>query len=89
MKLYCQFKILSTGYISGTIPPQFSENNKKPIYLLGSNGVYILDARKSIHTLVNDCIARKDKMKRSDIIGFEIIKANSFLDKGILIYKTL
>ena len=36
MKHFIQFKQLSTGYISGTIPPQFSKDNIKAIDTYGS-----------------------------------------------------
>ena len=88
MKVYCQFKVLSTGYISGTIPPQYNEDNKKPIDMLGSEGVYILDGRNSLSTLISDSILRKDKMRRTDIVGFEIIKSDNFLNEGKVIYKS-
>lgn len=88
MKIYCQFKVLSTGYVAGTIPPQFDENNKKPIDLIGSEGVYILDGRNSLNTLIYDSRLRLDKMRRKDIVSFEIIKAERFTDNGKVIYKS-
>ena len=52
MKYYIQFKTLSTGYVEGTIPPIFKDENKKPIDLCGSDGVYILDGRLSLQSMV-------------------------------------
>lgn len=34
MKTYAVLQVLSTGYIDGTIPPKFSDDNKKPIDML-------------------------------------------------------
>ena len=88
MKIYCQFKVLSTGYIAGSIPPQFSEDNKRPIDLLGNEGVYILDGRKSIPSLIDDCRLKLDKMRNASVVCFEIIRADSFLDNGKVIFKS-
>ena len=44
MTKYIQFLSLSTGYIPGTIPPQFGALCE-PIEMLGSDGVYPLDGR--------------------------------------------
>lgn len=80
MKHYIQFKTLSTGYISGTIPPQFSKEHVKPIDRLGSDGVYYLDNRLSLDSMINKgyelCESRGNK------VGFSIVgySDNSFLD---------
>lgn len=42
---YVEFQKMSTGYIEGTIPPQFDDAHKKLIPALGSDGVQILDGR--------------------------------------------
>jgi len=87
MKIYCQFKHLSTGYIEGTIPPQFSKMHVKPIDLLGSDGVMILDARKNIQNLITDCHERMSQLSKANyIVGFVIIRAQGF-DDGSVIYK--
>jgi hypothetical protein len=81
---YVQFKALSTGYIEGTIPPQFSESNRKPIDLLGSDGVARLDSRKSVSSLIEDVIKiYKKHISKSSIVGFEIISSpeNSYCSK--------
>lgn len=79
MKHYIQFKTLSTGYISGTIPPQFSKEYVKPIDRLGSDGVYYLDNRLSLDNMINKgfdlCKIRGNK------VGFSIVRySNSILD---------
>jgi hypothetical protein len=90
MKTYCRFKILSTGYIQGSIPPKFSDEHKKPIDLLGSDGVFVLDSRKNVSSMIFDIEDRISKhMSKSSIIGFEIVKATNFRDKGRIIYSKL
>lgn len=84
MKIYCQFKVLSTGYISGTIPPQYSEDNKKPIDMLGSDGVYILDARKNINSLMSDCVLRLNKLRLNHIVQYEIVRSEDFYEGKVL-----
>lgn len=77
MKAYVQFFENGTGYVQGTIPPVFSKDNIKPVELLGSDGVYILDGRNSINTMIKDSVLRIDKLKRvHEIVGFEIRKGN-------------
>jgi hypothetical protein len=86
---YCQFKVNSTGYISGTTPPQFSKEHVKPIDMLGSDGVFRLDGRLNIHSMI---VASKDRMemlnrfRMGSIVGFDIIQANDFLEKGRILY---
>lgn len=46
--IYVQSKTLSTGYVEGTTPPKFCDTFKKPIDLLGSDGVHRLDGRKKL-----------------------------------------
>lgn len=73
---------LSTGYVQGSIPPTFREDNKKPINACGSDSIMILDARKNTNSLFYDCL---QVMKQRKFIGFKIIRANSLLDKGHII----
>lgn len=81
--IYAQFKVLSTGYIDGSIPPQFSDDHKKPIDLLGSDGVAVLDGRKTITNLIFDAMKiMNNHVNKSSIIGFEIIRANDFRGNG-------
>ena len=77
MKAYVQFFENGTGYVQGTIPPVFSKENIKPVELLGSDGVYILDGRNSIDTMIEDSLLRIERLKRvHEIIGFEIRKGD-------------
>lgn len=74
MKAFARFLHESTGYIEGSIPPKFSKDNVRPIEMLGSDGIYILDARNSLDTMINDCYSRIESMKalNKGIVGFEI-----------------
>lgn len=85
MNIYCQFKVLSTGYVPNSVPPRYSDEYKKPIDKLGSDGVYILDGRYTLTNSIQHCIDRAKKL-RGKIVGFDIIKSNNFTDKGTLIY---
>ena len=85
MRVYAQFYHMSTGY-NGT---QFSESNKKPIEMCGSDGVFILDARTNLETMKADAISRIQKLsKLRQITGYKIIRATSFLDDGKVIYSS-
>ena len=88
MKTYAILQVLSTGYIQGSIPPQFSENNKKPIDACGSDAIVHLDGRKSIYNLQNDVRYHIDKMRRSDVVRFRIVKTNTFLKNERVIYNS-
>lgn len=90
MKLYVQFYQNSTGYIAGSIPPRFSENNKKPIELCGSDGVFVLDGRNNIETMKDDAQQRMQKLNKfgKQITGYRILRANSFLDNGKVVYSS-
>lgn len=84
MKNYAHFLILSTGYIEGTIPPQFSDENRKPIEKLGSDSRMWLDGRKSTQSMIID--AGKELIKRrGNIVGFNIYR-NGKLVREVLTY---
>lgn len=83
MKVYVQFYQLSTGYDGN----HFSEKNKKPIEMLGSDGVFILDARTTIETMKDDVMSRIQKLSKTRrIIGYKIISATNFSDNGRVLY---
>ena len=90
MKVYVQFYHMSTGYVEGSIPPCFSEINKKPIELCGSDGVFVLDGRNNIETMKEDAQQRLQKLNNfgKQITGYKIIRANSFLDNGKVVYSS-
>lgn len=90
MKAYCQFFHESTGYVPGSIPPRFDDKYIKPIEMIGSDGVFILDARRSLHNMIEDCKEQiKRHIKSKYIVGFEIRRANSFMEDGRVIYSTV
>jgi hypothetical protein len=65
----------------------FQVINGKNMELLGSEGVYILDARNSTSTSISDCIERMNKLKNvhGNLSGFIIYRAERFSDtKNIL-----
>jgi hypothetical protein len=70
MKHYIQFKHLSTGYIDGSIPPQFSKDSIKPIDKLGSDGIFYLDNRLNLDSMINKGIELCEK--RNNKVGFSI-----------------
>jgi hypothetical protein len=80
MKHYIQFKTLSTGYIQGSIPPQFTKENVKPIDKLGSDGIYCLDNRLSLPNMIgkgiNLCTIKGNK------VGFSIVRYNNSILDG-------
>ena len=89
MKYYVQYQQTITSTWS-------SEENKflpcKPEQwdMLGSDGVYILDGRNNLETMVNDANRRWGKLLKKDMItGYKIIKADSFTEKGIEIYSII
>ena len=81
---YIQFFTKSTGYISGTIPPQFSDNNIKPIELLGSDGIFYLDGRCSLQSCIN--VGYNILPRKRIAIGFKIIQAQSLSDSGRILF---
>jgi hypothetical protein len=83
MKVYAQFYYMDTtkwtakGYIK--VEPFEQE-------ILGTDGVFILDGRNSIDTMIQDAKTRADKLKNVKTIhGFKIIRANKFSDTGTIL----
>jgi len=74
MKYYTQFY---TKCLSG-----------KEIECLGSDGVFILDGRNNLSTMINDSIKRINQLKNvvPYITGFSIEKGNRF-SNSVTIYK--
>lgn len=61
MRYWVQFLQESSGYIPGTIPPQFGE--KKLIDACGDSGVFILDGRNSSETMRQDALKRAQRLQ--------------------------
>lgn len=74
MKYYAQFYQLSTGYISGTIPPQFGQ--PKPIPACGDRAIIQIDGRLSKRAMGD--IAAMECAKRG-YIAWQIIAGDSLL----------
>ena len=56
---------------------------------LGSDGVYILDGRNSLSTMIQDCYDRIDRLKNIyRVDGFEIRRGTKFSDSKV-IYQSL
>lgn len=69
MKSYIQFLTLSTGYVPGSIPPRFDDSFKKPIEMLGSDGVFQVDGRwnsVTVHTVA------REQAKNRRAIGYKL-----------------
>lgn len=77
MTTYAQFFKNSTGYIAGTIPPQYSEEHVELIEALGDRGIIVLDGRMSLYNMKS--IARIECEKRG-FKAFQIIKGSSLLN---------
>lgn len=66
---YAQFFQMSTGYVSGTIPPEFRTDAKKPIPACGSDSVFRLDGRFNLATQAD---AARAECKRRGFVGFTL-----------------
>jgi hypothetical protein len=81
---------LSTGYIQGTVPPQFSDENKKPIDLLGSDGIVYLDNRLSLNNMIEKGFNVLNKhIKKKSIVGFKVIAYNRSIQEKERILKSI
>ena len=79
--IHAEFYHMSTGYVEGSIPPQYSEEAKRPIPACGDRSVIILDGRNNL--LTHAAIARAEGAKRG-YIGFAIRSGRSLSDSTIL-----
>ena len=68
MSRYIQFLSLSTGYIPGTVPPQFGIV-RKPIEMMGSDGIYLVDGRWGDRT-IHQKATEVGKLRRA--VGYRI-----------------
>ena len=75
--IYAQFYSMSTGYVDGTIPPQFDDAHKKPIEACGDRSIVIIDARLSKENI--GAIAAKTCKERG-YCGYRIFKGDSILN---------
>jgi len=60
-------------------------NNKILMEAMGSDGVFILDGRNSLRTMIIGIMKRMNKLRhvRSDFIGYRIYKSERFDNKNL------
>ena len=75
MKYYSQFFTMSTGYIAGTIPPQFGAPTV--IEACGDRSIIQIDGRLTRQTMGE--IAKAECIKRG-YVAWQIIGGNHLLD---------
>lgn len=73
--LYAQFYGYSTGYIPGTIPPQFDPARRELIEGTGDRAVIVLDAR--VRSVDNGAIAARE-CKARGYAAWAIFRGDSF-----------
>ena len=62
--------------------------DNKMVDNLGSDGVFILDGRNTLRTMICDIMVRTDQLRKvANIDGYKIIKADRFTDEGTVIYE--
>lgn len=74
---HVQFFHLSTGYIPGSIPPEFKDENKKLIPVCGSDGHFYPDGRFSL-SRVKDLAAKECKQR--GFLAFQVERGASILN---------
>ena len=74
---YAQFYQMSTGYVSGSVPPRFDDPHKQPIEACGDRGVIVIDARLSPTNTAT--IAAAECVKRG-FCGYRVFEGRSFSD---------
>ena len=84
---YTEFYHLSTGYIEGTIPPQFSVDYIKPIPACGMDSIMYHDGRYNLEHIINDSYNRLSKLGKH-YIGFKIIQGQNITTQGQTLYST-
>lgn len=71
MRYWVQFLQMSTGYIPGTVPPQFGA--PAPIDACGSDGVMPLDGRLSYENMIRAAKEKAQSMEHfRKFVGFRI-----------------
>ena len=78
MAIYAQFFTHSTGYIEGTIPPQFSKDAIRPIEACGDRGMVKLSGARMPLNQPTLRVARQE-CRRRGFVGFSIIAGESLL----------
>ena len=78
MAIYAQFFTHSTGYVEGTIPPQFSKDAVRPIEACGDRGTLRLSGARMPLNQPTLRVARQE-CRRRGFVGFSIIAGESLL----------
>jgi len=79
MKYFVQFLVESSG-------KKFQDGKmvdvaKFPVNALGSDGVFILDGRNNLNTMIVDAKQRKEQLKNvKTFVGFKIMQGERFTD---------
>lgn len=77
MRHYVQFYDMTTGYIAGTIPPQFSPDYAKPSEALGGEAVFMLDNRLSLKNMIRRGHEVNANLRRAHkYVGFKIMQGH-------------
>ena len=80
MKYWVQYLAMSTGYIPGTIPPQFGK--PELIDACGDTGVFVLDGRNSYQTMLADARNRAQRLEHwRKYPAFVICKGPRFFEE--------
>lgn len=74
MSTYIQLFKMSTGYVDGTIPPQFGKS--LPIEATGDRGILKVDGRLSERNIVEIAL---QACRESEFIGYQILKGATLL----------
>lgn len=80
MRYWVQFLHESTGYIAGTIPPQFGK--PELIDACGGSAVFILDGRNSAETMRRDALKHAQRMQHyKKFEAFQIVTGGRLFDE--------
>lgn len=77
---YAQFFTQSTGYVPGSVPPQFRADHVRPIEACGSDGVMYIDGRLGDERAVLEARAT---CKARGFIGFTMNAGPSLSDARV------
>lgn len=75
MATYIQLYTMSTGYIEGTIPPQFGA--PKPTPDCGDKGVIKVDGRLKERSIVEIAL---QACRESEFVGYQVLKGKNLLE---------
>lgn len=73
---YIQFYTLSTGYVEGTVPPEFDEALVKPVEGVGSDSVLILDGRLNYAHCKLEADYEMQSPRRHRYCGYQLMQGD-------------